>query len=73
MLSTECCGPSCSLRAAASVRREPLLGLSQGARQAGDIRQPRRAVRPRVDARVEASLVWDGDPDQLVPRQNSAS
>ena len=44
-------------RAAASVRREPLLGLSQGARQAGDIRQPRRAVRPRVDAKVEASLV----------------
>jgi hypothetical protein len=42
---------------AASVRGEPLLGLGQGARQADDIRQPRRAVCPRVDARMEASLV----------------
>src|SRR3954469_11368282 len=50
-----------------AVRREPLLGLGQGARQVDDTREPRRAVWPRVDAKMETSLVQDRHADQLVP------
>src|SRR4051794_30469414 len=50
----------------ASVRRQPLLGLGQGAGQALGVREPRPAVGARVDAQVQPLLVQDGHPQQLV-------
>src|SRR4051794_6190701 len=49
-----------------SVGREPLLGLGQGTREAGGVRQPRRAVGSRVDAQVQTPLIQDRHRHQLV-------
>src|SRR4051794_26166393 len=56
--------PTTAMRMSESAK--PVVGLGQGAREAGGVHQPRRAVGTRVDAEVQAVFVQHGEPHQLV-------